>query len=73
MTPDETSQAFERYRKLSHDTARKVVKFHELRMARRSRAPALRIRPARVRGASARVASGSEERAALAAASGAAG
>jgi uncharacterized protein (DUF2336 family) len=73
MTPDETSQAFERYRKLSHDTARKVVKFHELRMARRSRAPALRIRPARVRSASTRVASGSEERAVLAAASGAAG
>ncbi|NWG26516.1 MAG: DUF2336 domain-containing protein [Pseudorhodoplanes sp.] len=73
MTPDETSLAFERYRKLSHDTARKVVKFHELRMARRSRAPAFRIRPAQDRSAAARARSAGADRVVLATASGAAG
>lgn len=34
LTPEDLSAAFERYRKLSHETARNVVKFHDLRMAR---------------------------------------
>jgi uncharacterized protein (DUF2336 family) len=34
MTAEDLSQAFERYRKLSYETARNVVKFHDLRMSR---------------------------------------
>jgi uncharacterized protein (DUF2336 family) len=32
MQPDEITQAFERYRKLSQDTARNIVSFHERRL-----------------------------------------
>ena len=35
MQPDEITQAFERYRKLSPETARNIVSFHERRMKQR--------------------------------------
>jgi uncharacterized protein (DUF2336 family) len=40
LTPDELAQAFERYRKLTQDTARSIVQFHERRMKQRNQKPA---------------------------------
>jgi len=36
LTPDELAQAFERYKKLTQETARSIVQFHERRMKERS-------------------------------------
>jgi hypothetical protein len=40
LTPDDLAQAFERYKKLTHETARSIVQFHERRMKERSEATA---------------------------------
>lgn len=42
LTPEDIAQAFERYRKLGQETARKVVKFHEARTSRRKAGEAQR-------------------------------
>jgi uncharacterized protein (DUF2336 family) len=36
LTPDDLAQAFERYKKLTQETARSIVQFHERRMQQRS-------------------------------------
>ena len=36
LTPDDLAQAFERYKKLTQETARSIVQFHERRMKQRS-------------------------------------
>jgi len=40
LTPDDLTRAFERYRKLSQETARNIVSFHERRMKLRARGEA---------------------------------
>jgi len=40
LTPDDLAQAFERYKKLTQETARSIVQFHERRMKERSEATA---------------------------------
>ncbi len=40
LTPDDLAQAFERYKKLTQETARSIVQFHERRMKQRSEATA---------------------------------
>jgi hypothetical protein len=36
LTPDDLAQAFERYKKLTQETARNIVQFHERRTNQRS-------------------------------------
>jgi ribosomal 50S subunit-associated protein YjgA (DUF615 family) len=55
LTPDDLAQAFERYKKLTQETARSIVQFHERRMKQRSEAPAQgAVRQALTEGESAR-------------------
>jgi len=42
LTPDDLAQAFERYKKLTQETARSIVQFHEQRMKQRSEATTAR-------------------------------
>ena len=45
LQPDEITEAFERYRKLSKETARNIVNFYERRMKQRSQRGAKRKAP----------------------------
>jgi len=40
LTPDELARAFERYKKITQETARSIVQFHEQRMQQRDQKPA---------------------------------
>jgi hypothetical protein len=40
LKPDDITRAFERYKKLSHETARNIVEFYERRMSLRADADA---------------------------------